>query len=301
MVFLRDEFVPFDQANISIASSPVLYGLSVYTVIGANWSEHDQKLYVFRLRDHYNRLVNSAKIMDFHSFAGEWTYDKFKTTMLELLHHNKVQEDVLVRATIFIDEITAGTKIHDLKNSFSAFVYPLGEILPRTGINVCVSSWERVADNAAPSRAKINGNYANSSLAKNEALLNGYDDAILLDRHGHVAEGTVTNLFIVRDNMLLTPDLSTDILEGITRGTIISLANSLGIKTLERSIDRSELYTADEVFMSGSSALVTPVLSVDKRLVGNGTPGEITMKLAHTYASAQQGEKSEFAHWLTEA
>ncbi len=299
-VYFRDNFVPFDQANVSIASSPVLYGLSIYTVFSANWSQGQQKLYVFRLKDHYERLIKSAKIMDFHSFSDEWTFDKFKTTMLDLLRRNKIQEDVLVRATIFIDELVAGTKIHDLKNSFSAYVYPLGEILPRTGINVCVSSWERVPDNAGPSRAKINGTYVNSSLAKNEALLNGYDEAILLDHNGHVAEATVANLFLVRDGVLLTPDPSSDILEGITRNTILTLAKSLNIPTLERSIDRSELYLADEVFMCGSSALVTPVLSIDKRTVGASAPGEITSKLLNSYKSAQYGQSQEFSSWLTE-
>lgn len=268
--FFRDDLVPFREASVSVASSPVLYGLSIYTVFPVCWSVKQQKLYAFRLKDHYNRLLNSAKIMDFDSFATQWSYERFEQTMLELLRKNKIQENVLVRATVFIDELIAGTKIHGLKNSLSAYVYPMGEILPLSGAHVCVSSWTRTADNSIPSRAKVNGSYVNASLMKNEALLNGYDDAIAVDQHGHVAEGTVANLFIVRNGILTTPGPATDILEGITRDSILKIAKDLGIPTQERSIDRSELYIAEEAFLCGSSARVTPVLSVDKRAVGRG-------------------------------
>jgi branched-chain amino acid aminotransferase len=299
--YFRDDFVPFHEANVSIASSSVLYGLSIYTVFSANWNEKEQKLYIFRLREHYDRLVKSAKIMDFHSFATEWTYEKFQSTMVELLKRNHIEQSVLVRATVFIDELVAGTKIHGLKNSFAAYIYPLGEILPRTGANVCVSSWMRNPDNAIPSRAKVNGSYVNASLMKNEAILNGYDDAIALDEHGHVSEGTVANLFIVRSGKLITPGPSTDILEGITRDTILQIAKYLQLPVIERSIDRSELYLADEVFMCGSSALITPVLSVDKRAVGSGTSaGPITTKIAAAYHDVQAGKDQQFTAWLTQ-
>lgn len=299
-VFFRDQFVQFDQANISIASSSVLYGLSIYTVFSANWNQRHQKLYMFRLKEHYDRLIKSAKIMDFHSFEQEWPYEKFEVTMRELLKQNEVRESVLVRATVFIDELIAGTKIHDLKNSFAAYVYPLGEILNRNGINVCVSSWTRTADNSIPSRAKVNGSYVNASLMKNEALINGYDEAIAIDDHGHVSEGTVANLFIVRDSTLITPDPATDILEGITRKTVLKVAQSLNIKTLERAIDRSELYIADEIFMCGSSAVLTPVLSVDRRQINHGQKGQMTDTLLEAYRQAQYGDRDDFRDWLTE-
>jgi len=299
-VFFRDEFVPFDQANLSIASSSVLYGLSIYTVFGVSWNNEHGKLYIFRLKDHYDRLVQSAKIMDFHSFANQWPYAKFEQTILELLRRNNIQESILIRATVFIDELIAGTKIHDLKNGFSAYLYALGEILPRSGINVCVSSWTRTADNAIPSRAKVNGSYANASLMKNEAILNGYDEAIAIDEHGHVSEGTVANLFMVRDGILITPDPATDILEGITRKTILKIAKDLGIKTQERSIDRSELYLADEIFMCGSSAVLTPVLSIDRRAIGNSQIGPMTDKLLIAYQQVLYGDNRKYRDWLTE-
>lgn len=295
--YFRDDFVPFSQANVSIASSPVLYGLSVYTVFDVTFS--DGKLHIFRLKDHYQRLCNSAQILDFDSFAKEWPWERFQETMLELLKRNNVQEDALVRASVFIDELAAGTKIRGLKNSFSAYVYPFGQILPKDGVNLCISSWVRNMDNSIPAKAKINGSYVNASLMKNEAIQNGFDDAIALDHNGHVAESTVANLFVVRDGILATPDTSTDILEGITRDTILKLAPSLGIKTEERSIDRTELYKVEEAFICGSSAKIIPVLSIDKRLVGGGQPGPITQKLIAAYNDLLGGKNPDYADWLT--
>lgn len=284
---------------MSIASSPVLYGLSIYTVFSVSWNEQDQKLYAFRLKDHFNRLVNSARIMDFDSFADTWTYEKFETTMHELLTRNNVKQDALVRVTVFIDELVAGTKIHGLTNSVSAYIYPMGEILPLSGASLCVSSWVRNSDNSIPAKAKINGSYVNAALMKNEAILNGYDDAISLDHNGHVAESTVANLFIVRDGTLATPDTSTDILEGITRDTLIVLARADDIKLEERSIDRTELYKATEGFLCGTSARITPILSIDKRPVGSGKTGQITQKLTTDLEAIQRGTDVRFPEWRT--
>lgn len=296
IVFLRDNFIPFTEANISVASSPILYGLSIYTVFSVSVGEHGQ-LGVFRLQDHYNRLVNSARIMDFHSFAENWTYERFKEVMFELIKRNNLEEDSLIRVTVFIDELIAGTKIHGMKNSVSAYIYPIGEILPLSGINVCISSWVRNADNSIPAKAKINGSYVNASLMKNEALLNGYDDAIALDHNGHVAESTVANLFIVREGRLATPDTSTDILEGITRDSLIEVANKIGIKVEERSIDRTELYKSTEAFVCGTSARITPVLSIDKRPVGNGKVGPMTKQLMDKYEAILRGTDQQFPEW----
>jgi branched-chain amino acid aminotransferase len=235
--------------------------------------------------------------MDLDSFARQWPYEKFQDTMLELLRRNSIKEDALVRVTVFVDELIAGTKIHGLKNSMSAYVYPMGEILPLTGAHVCVSSWSRNPDNSIPSRAKVNGSYVNASLMKNEALLNGYDDAIALDEHGHVAEGTVANLFIIRGGVLTTPGSASDILEGITRSSILQIAKDQGLPVQERDIDRSELYIADEAFLCGSSARVTPILSIDKRPVGNGKIGELTAKVAEAYKTAQKGGAEDYSQW----
>lgn len=300
IVFFRDSFVPFKDANLSIASSPVLYGLSIYTVFSLNLNPKNKKLYAFRLKDHFRRLISSSKIMDFHSFVDEWDYKRFEKMVLELIDKNKIKEDALVRVSVFVDELVAGTKIHNLKNSLSAYVYAMGEIVPRSGINVCVSSWHRNSDNAIPSRAKVNGGYANVSLMKNEALMNGFDDAIALDASGCVTEGTVANLFIVRNGILITPSVTMDILEGITRDSVIKIAQDLNIEVVERNINRSELYIADEAFICGSSARITPILSIDKRKIGDGRMGEISSKLAKKYEEIQKGISKEYSDWRRE-
>lgn len=296
---MRDELVPFAEAHLSLASSPMLYGLSIYTVLMANWDKKGERLVMFRLKDHYQRLVNSAKIMNFDQFLDEWDFKRFETTIQTLLEQNEVREDVLVRVTVFVDELLAGTKIHGLQTQLAAFIYPMGQLLDKQGIHTCISSWQRTPDNAIPSRAKVNGSYVNASLMKNEALRNGYDEAIALDAHGHITEGSVTNIFMVKNGMLLTPHSGTDLLEGITRDSVLQIAERLGIPTAERSIDRSELYTADEAFMSGSSAGLVPILSVDKRTIGSGGAGEVTMQLADYFDALIHGRKQDFRQWLT--
>ncbi|MDP3962338.1 MAG: branched-chain-amino-acid transaminase, partial [bacterium] len=297
--FFRDSFLPFSDANLSIASSPVLYGLSVYTVFSLNWNKEESKLYAFRLEDHFQRLISSSKIMDFHSFAEKWDYKKFKDMTMELVKRNGIREDALVRVSIFADALCAGTKIHGLEHAVSAYIYPMGEILPRSGINVCVSTWRRNPDNAIPSRAKVNGGYANVCLMRNEAIMNGYDDAIALDLEGNVTEGTVANLFLVRGGKLITPSANFDILEGITRDSIMKIAKDAGLEIIERTIARSELYIADEVFITGSSARITPILSIDKRAVGSGKIGQITEELSRKYEEAQKGVNGEHGEWRT--
>lgn len=298
-VFLRDKIVPFNEASLSIASSPVLYGLSIYTVFNATYDSSSDKLYVFRLKDHFDRLIESSKIMNFNDFIENWDYDKFENQIVNLLNENKVKENILVRASVFVDEINAGTKINGLKNSFSAYVYPRAEILPKKGAKVCVSSWQRNSDNSIPNRAKVNGSYANASLMKNEALLNGYDEAIALDQLGHVTEGTIANIFIIKNNIIITPDGTSDILEGITRDSVFKIADSLGLEHQARTIDRSELYTADEIFFSGSSADIVPVISVDQRTIGNGQIGNITSSISSRYQEIQANRMSKFSNWIT--
>lgn len=299
IALFRDEFVPFGEAQVSIASSPVLYGLAVYTVFNVVWDNEQQMLRIFRLQDHWKRLCNSARIMGFANFAESHPYEVFELRMKELLKRNSVQENVLVRASIFIDELIAGTRIEGLKNSFSAYVYPMGQFYKKEGVHVCVSTWRHVEDDAIPARAKVNGLYVSNSLMKNEALLNGYDEAICLDRDGHVTEGTVANIFMVRDGVLITPAATSDILEGITRDTVIKLASHLHMPVEVRDIDRSELYMADELFFCGSSARITSILSVDKRIVGNGAIGPITQQLLRQYELLQYGKLEKFENWLS--
>ena len=297
--YFRDNFVPFQEANISIASAPVLYGLATYTVFPVFWNEEHQKAYIFRLQDHFKRLNDSCRILAFEDFAMNWDYEQFEQMIQELLQKNNVREDSLVRVSVFVDDILQGTRMHKLKHSLSAFVYPAEPLLPKDGANLCVSSWRRTPDNAIPSRAKINGSYVNGSLMKHEAVLNGFDDAIALDEHGHVSESTVANIFLVRNNQLLTPSVATDLMEGITRNTILKLAGHFNIAHKQCSIDRSELYIADEIFLCGSSMNITPVLSVDHRKIGTGSAGKITQQFMSAYDDCGRGRLEPFSHWLT--
>lgn len=295
---MRDKFVPFSDANVSIGSSPVLYGLALYTVFGVTWNAEEKSLSIFRLEDHFKRLQNSAKIMDFHGFLETWTYEKFEKMVRELIVKNKIEEDVLVRVSVFIDANLAGTKIHGLPNAVSAYIYPLGEILKRSGINVCVSTWERVRSKAIPVRAKVNGSYVNSALMKNEALMNGYDDAIALDDEGNICEGTVANLFFVKEGKLITPSVDFDLLEGITRKSIIQIARDMKIEVVERAILKDEIYSFDEAFMCGSSARVTPILSIDKKKVGAGRIGKITGDILKKYDEVIHGNVKGYEKWI---
>lgn len=302
IAFLRDQFVPFAQANLSIASSPVLYGLAVYSVFGLNWNAEQKTLYAFRLEDHYERLVKATRIMGFadgngKDFGAAWPYQRFEAALLDLVRRNKIREDALVRVSVFVDALVAGTKIAGLPIALTAFVYPLGQILKSDGIRVCVSSWRHNPDEVIPNRAKVNGAYVSNCLMKNEALLNGFDDALALDGCGHVTEGTVANFFMARNGRLITPSVNSDILEGITRDTILRLAHDLDIAVEERAVDRTELYIADEAFVCGSSARVVPIVEVDRRRVGDGKPGPLTRRLAAKYLAAQRGTEKGYENW----
>lgn len=299
VAYFRTGYVPFCEAQLSIASAPILYGLSIYTVFPVFWSQSSRQLYMFRLPDHFKRLQNSARIMAFDDFLSEWDYPRFERTMRDLLKNNATDGDSLVRVGVFVDDMLTGTRMADLKHNLSAFVYPAQQILPAGGAKLCVSSWRRNPDNAIPARAKINGSYVNAALMKHEAVRNGFDDAIALDEQGHVSESTVSNLFMVCKGQLITPNNTTDLLEGITRDTVFKLADHLNIQHVERTIDRSELYIADEVFLCGSSMNITPVLSIDHRKVGTGEPGPITKSVAKLYSHLGHNPKSKFKDWLT--
>lgn len=297
--YFRDGIMPFADMNVSVASSSVLYGLGTYTVFCASWDERNDQLWALRLEDHYKRLCQSAKILNFAPLEEAYSYSQFKNILLDLLRTNKIKEDVLVRVSWFVDATLAGTKTLELPCSLSAIIYPASPLYSASGINVGVSSFIRTPDNAIPARAKVHGNYVNSTLAKNEALLGGYDEAILLDGQGHVAESTVSNVCIVRDGTIISPGPDTDLLEGITARTVQQLATDLKIPFVWRSIDRSELYLADEIFLTGSAAGVTPVISVNKQTVGSGVVGSITTQIAKAYTEVRLGKNTKHHAWLT--
>ena len=294
-VFYGDKFIPFGQANLSIASSAVLYGLSVYTVFPIN--KTTKGLAAFRLNEHFSRLVDSAHIIGMDSFAGQWTYNKFLNKVKELASVNGVDEDVFVRASVHIDAILPGTKSRGLSHVLSMFIYPSEPIVPQSGCRLKTSLWRRVSDNSIPARAKVNGAYVNSVLAKQDAIDSGYDDCVFLDTAGHVCESSAANIFLIRDGVLITPDTTSDLLEGINRKTVIHIAKDLGIPVEQRLVDLTELYIADEVFLWGTSAYIAPVIEIDSRKISTSNP-QIVQKIQEKYQYVTHSADSKFLQFL---
>jgi branched-chain amino acid aminotransferase len=292
--YFDGKIVPLSEANVSIASSAVLYGLSVYTVFPVCVGEDG--LYAFRIKEHARRLTNSARIIGLDTSITE---EELLAAAKEVVSANAVSEDAFVRVTIHVTDLVPGVRSRGLTTKLSIFVYEAACILPKDGARLKTSVWRRVPDFSIPSRAKVNGAYVNSVLARQDALDSGYDDCIFLDVSGHVCELSAANIFLVRDGVLHTPGQSSDILEGISRATVLQIAEDLGIKTVERSIDLTELYVADEVFACGTSAFLTSVIEIDKRVVGDGKTGELTKKLQDIYFEVLHGKNKEYSRFLT--
>ncbi len=297
-VYFRDKFVEFDEANLSIASSPILYGLSVYTVFSVN--KTPEGIAAFRLKDHFNRLLESSKIIGIDTFEKDWTLEKFTDVTKQLLEQNNVTSDVFVRATVHVDALLPGTKSRGLPVALSMFVYPAQSIMPKTGSRLKTSVWRRIPDMAIPARAKVNGAYVNSVLAKQDAIDSGYDDCIFLDIDGHVCELSAANIFLVKNNQVITPDTTSDLLEGINRKTVIELAEKEGYKVKERTVDLTELYVADEVFVCGTSAFIASVKEIDARQIGSGAMGPVTQKIADMHYKLLHGEHELSKDFITQ-
>lgn len=286
--FLKDKIIPTSDASLSIASSAVLYGLSVYTVLPIRITKSGMA--AFRVSDHFKRLCNSAKLIGIDTFEPSWTEERFLQTIKDLVEANTIATDVFLRATVHVTELVPGTRSHGLASSVSMFLYEASPILPSEGAKIKISPWERVSDKAIPPRAKVNGAYVNSVLAKQDALDNGYDDALFLNACGKVSELSAANIFLVKNGMLITPSVGSDILEGITRRTLIELASEMNISCEEREVAPEELYTADEIFACGTSAFVAPILEIDGKKIGDGSIGSITAGLQKAYGDLLRGE-----------
>jgi branched-chain amino acid aminotransferase len=296
--YFGDQIVPVKDANLSIASSAVLYGLSVYTVLPVHITKTGSSI-AFRLADHYQRLINSARIIGIDTFEPEWSLERFAKAVTAVIRASQITTDVFVRATVHVDELVPGTRSRGLHTSLSIFVYEAVSILPKSGARLKTSVWRRIPDYAIPSRAKVNGAYVNSVLAKQDALDSGYDDCIFLDADGHVCELSAANIFIVRGGTLITPDTTSDLLEGINRKTVLELARDMKLPVVERDIDLTELYIADEVFACGTSAYLTAVIEVDARQVGDGKIGPITERLQRQYRRVLYGEDEAYKDLVT--
>jgi branched-chain amino acid aminotransferase len=296
--FFEGGIVPIEEAKISIMTHALNYGTGCFEGIRAYWNEPEKQLYVLKLREHYERFLHSCKII---LISLPYTVDELCSFTLDLLRKEGFRQDTYIRPLAYKAETGIGVRLHDLKDEFAMFATPFGKYIEREeGANVGVSSWRRINDNAVPARAKITGAYINSALIKTDAMMNGYDEAIVLTQEGHVSEGSAENLFIVRDGKLITSPVTEDILEGITRSSLIELAEKeLGVETIERSIDRTELYVADEAFFCGTGVQIAAITQIDHRAVGTGEIGPIVMRLRDLYFRIARGERSDYGHWVS--
>lgn len=295
--FFKGEIVPVEQAKVSIMTSAFNYGTGIFEGIRAYWNEDEEQLYLFRLREHLERFVKNGCVL---LIELPYTVERLCEITIELLQREAFQTDVYVRPLAYKSSEAVGVRLHDLQSECAIFAIPFGEYIDRQdGARVMVSSWRRLDDNAIPPRNKITGAYVNSALAKTEASLNGFDDALMLCHDGQISEASAANLFIVRNGQLITPPLTANILEGITRATAIQLALDLGVETLERTIDRSEVYLADEVFLCGTAVGLVPVVEVDRRPIGDGSVGPIAARLRTLYLEAARGRESRYREWCT--
>jgi len=298
LAFFEGSIVPIDQAKISITNHTLHYGTGCFAGIRGYWNEDQRQLYVFRLEDHYRRFLNSAKLL--HSVI-EYSNDQLQKFTLDLLRQEQWQQNVYVRPIAYKDEGVFRVWVHDANDKVAIFSQPTGGYLPDVeSLSVCVSSWRRVDDTAIPARGKVNGTYVNSALAKSDAMLSGFNEAILLNQDGHVSEATAANFMMVRDNVLVTPPITANLLEGVVRRSMVEIArDQLGLSVEEREIDRSELYMADEAFFCGTGVQMAAVGSIDHRMIGNGQKGPVTHALGDLFYKILIGEDSNYRHWVT--
>jgi branched-chain amino acid aminotransferase len=295
--FFQGEVVKIEDAKVSIMTNALQYGTAFFGGIRGYYNKEKNFISVFRIDDHYKRFLSSAKIL---GCEFPYSHEELKKITLELIEKNKPEANIYLRPFGYVGNTELGPNFANVKLDFSLHMIPLEEYMPLgKGLNLVVSSWQRISDNAIPTRGKISGGYANSALARKEATDGGFDEAILLNSAGHVAEGSAENLFVVRCGKLITPGRSEGILEGITRRSVIKIAKDMGIETVERSIERSELYIADEVFLTGTGCQVAWVEKIDKRIIGNGKIGPITEKLKEKFFNTVQGNDDTYKDWTT--
>ncbi len=297
--FFEGKIVPLGDAKINIATHGFLYGTAVFSGMRAYWNEEKKRLFVFRPFDHFRRLLNSGKMM-----AMNIPYDEEGLTqvMLNVLRKDNWQQDVYLRPTIYKSDMGIGVRLHDLHDEFCLFVMAFEKYVKNdTDAHVTFSSWRRIDDNVIPARSKVAGAYVNSALIKTDANRAGFDEAFVLDQNGHVSEGSAMNIFMLRDGVLVTPPITDNILEGITRRSIIELArNELSVEVVERSIDRTEVFVAEEMFMTGTAAQVVAVTKVDHRPIGAGKMGPLTTKLRALFDDVVHAKVPKYNGWNLE-
>jgi len=297
VAYFEGGYVPLADAKVSVMTHSFLYGTAVFEGIRAYWNPEQGVLYGLKLREHMERIRRNAGML---LMDGLPPVDELVGIVVETIRRNGFREDAYIRPCVYKSGQSIGVRLHNLTHDFLVVALPFGNYVDTdAGLRVMTSTWRRNTDDALPARGKIVGGYVNMAFQKTEAELNGFDEALVITADGHASEASAANLFVVRDGVLLTPPVTDDILEGVTRKAIMELADVLGIPYEIRSIDRSEIYVADEMFLVGTGVQLAPVTELDHRKIAGGAIGPITRQLHEGYYAAVRGRDSRFAHWLT--
>ena len=296
--YFRGKIVPYSEAKVGVLTHALNYGTAVFGGMRAYWNAEDEQLYVFRPLDHFKRFLNSAKLL---MMEFDLTVETLTQITIDLLKTEQYRCNVYLRPLAYKADELIGVKLHGLHNELTIVAIPFGHYVTNdSNAHVTFSSWRRLDDNMIPARGKISGGYANSAFIKSDAIMAGFDEALVLNQDGHISEGSAMNVFMVRDGAVITPTVTDNILEGITRRTVIELLQQeMGIAVIERPIDRTEVYLCDEFFMTGTAAEVTAVTRVDHRPIGSGVMGPITTQLRQSFEAVTHGRNPKYRHWNT--
>jgi branched-chain amino acid aminotransferase len=296
--YFQGKIVPYSEAKVGVLTHALNYGTAAFGGVRAYWNEDEKQLYIFRAKDHYRRFLNSAKLL---CMDLDHTPESLTQLTVDLLRVDGYQQDIYIRPLAFKSDEIIGVKLNGLNHELSICALPFDKYLADdTNAHVTISSWRRVDDNIIPARGKISGAYANSAFIKTDAVRAGFDEALVLTQEGHISEGSAMNFFMLRDGVLITPPVTENILEGISRRSVIELAREeLKLNVVERPVDRTEVYLCDELFLTGTAAQITAVTRVDYRPVGSGKMGPVTGRLYQLYQDILRGKVAKYQYWLT--
>lgn len=296
-IWFKGHIVNVNDAQINVLAPTAQFGLNVFEGIPCYWNEDEKQLYAFRLNDHYERLLKSARLIQMDC---KYTKEDFLEALLDVVRVNEYKENISVRQTLFVD----GFASWGAEGPVEMFVAPIprgrtSAEYNKNGLHCCVASWRRISDETLPPRIKCGANYMNSRMGQKEAVRNGYDSCVFLNGEGKVSEGPGSSFFMIKDSVVITPCLTDSVLESITRDSVLKIVKAKGMQTVERTIDRTELYTCDEAFLCGSAMEITPILSIDRYQIGDGDTGTLTKALHMSYLDIVQGKSADFKKWVT--
>ncbi len=294
-IWFDGKLIPLDKAKIPVTTHAIHYGTSIFEGIRAYWNS--KNLYVFRLNQHVKRFRNSGK---FYNITLNFSDKQIQNAVIDLCKKNKIKKSCYIRPFYFVGQY--GINLHVTKNApthTAIFSFPFGDLFNKNGISATISKWRKFSDVSTPTQAKMGGNYLNSILATQDAKQRGFEEAILLDQSGNVSEAPGENIFLVKNNRLVTPPLSSSALDGITRKSIITLAKDMKLKVNIRKVSKKELKTADEIFLSGTAAEITPIIKIDKKKIASGKVGDITKLFMDTYSDIVMNKNKKYSNWLT--